>query len=72
MTAQEMFENLGYEKKEDFCIKYTSKSYNHMYFKFYKESPNHVITSITCLNSEELKACLKQIEELENKESLDW
>lgn len=67
MTAQEMFESLGYEKEDTYHIKYTSKSDNHIYFKFYKERPNYVITSITCLNSEELKACLKQMEELKGE-----
>ena len=67
MTAEEMFENLGYEKEEKYHITYTSKSDNQRTFGFYKESPNQVFASDIILNSEELKACLKQIEELKGE-----
>ena len=65
MTAEEMFESLGYEKEDKYHVTYTSKSDNHKTFSFYKENPNQVFTSAYSLNSEELKACLKQMEEYE-------
>ena len=68
MTAEEMFESLGYEKEDKYHVTYTSKSDNHKTFSFYKENPNQVFTSAYSLNSEELKACLKQMEELDKKE----
>ena len=67
MTAEEMFESLGYEKENKYHITYTNKSDNHKTFSFYKENPNQVFTSAYSLNSEELKACLKQMEELKKQ-----
>lgn len=68
MTAQEMFENLGYEKEDMlYHITYTSKYDNHRNFDFYKEIPKKVFTSAYVLDSEELKACLKQLEEFEKQ-----
>lgn len=67
MTAEEMFESLEYEKEDKYHITYTSKNDNHRTFSFYKESPNLIFTTAYILTSKELKACLQQIQELEEK-----
>lgn len=68
MTAEEMFEKLGFERQEDEdSIDYLDNLNRRSSFRFRKDECNRVYIFAYNATSEELKACLKQMEELEKK-----
>lgn len=66
MTAEELFEKLGFERQEDeYGIDYLDNLNERSLFRFEKDECNLVYIFTYIATSKELKACLKQMEELE-------
>ena len=73
MKAKEMFEKLGFERQEDEdSIDYLDNLNGRSSFRFRKDECNRVYIFAYNATSEELKACLKQMGEIQKELFKKW